>query len=121
MTNNTALIGFTQQLRFYFSKPANVEVYIARVKSRRVGYVLLRNEGSTTLVTEAVVEFCRGAGIGTRMLRYAQHLHADLTAEILEDNVASIKLHLAAGFEFVGAKGRVRTFRFTGPHQERVD
>ena len=118
MTNNTAPIGFIQQLRFYFSKPANVEIYIARVKSRRVGYVLLRDEGSTTLVTEAVVEFCRGVGIGARMLRYAQHLYADLTAEILDDNAASIKLHLAAGFKFVGAKGRVRIFRFTRPHQE---
>lgn len=112
MTNDTASINYLQQLRFYFRKPANVEIYLACVGARRVGYMLLRKAGPTTLVTEAVIESHRGAGIGTRLLRHAQELHADLTAEIRDDNTPSIKLHLAAGFEFVGASAGMRTYRF---------
>jgi ribosomal protein S18 acetylase RimI-like enzyme len=113
MTNNTASINYIQQMRFYFRKPANVDVYLACVGSRRVGYLLLRKEGPTTLITEAVDEPYRGSGIATRMVQYAQRLYADLTAEILAGNVASIKLHKAAGFTFVSARGNVHTFRYT--------
>jgi hypothetical protein len=112
MTNDTASISYIQQLRFYFRKPANINVYIAYLGSRRAGYLLLRNEGATTLVTEAVDESCRRFGVATRMLQYAQHLCVDLTAEILAGNIASIKLHQAAGFKLIGARGEVQTFRF---------
>ena len=113
MTNDTAAINYIQQLRFYLRKPTNVDIYIARRNSKRVGYILLRHEVSTTLVTEAVDESCRRTGVAARMLQHAKQLHADLTAEILAGNVASIKLHQAAGFKFVSAEGDVQTFRFT--------
>ena len=113
MTNHTASIDYIQQLRFYLRRPDNVEIFIACIGARRVGYVLLRCEGKTTLVTEAVVESHRGAGFGARLLHYAQDLRADLTAEIRDDNIASINLHRAAGFKFAGAKPGVQTFRYT--------
>ena len=113
MTNDTASINYIQQLRFYFRKPANVDVYLACVGSRRVGYLLLRREGPTMLITEAVDEPFRGAGIATRMVQYAQRLYADLTAEILAGNVASINLHKGAGFILESAHGKVQTFRYT--------
>ena len=112
MTNNTGLINYVEQMRFYLRKPANVDIYIAYVGSKRAGYLLLRHEPSTTLITEAVDESYRGIGVATRLVRYAQDLCADLTAEILAGNDVSIKLHQAAGFRFVSARGAVRTFRF---------
>ena len=112
MTNDTASINYIQQLRFYFRKPPNLDIYIARMESKRVGYLLLRHERGTALITEAVDESYRRLGVATRMLQYAQDLHADLTAEILAGNAASIKLHEAAGFKFVSAMGGVQTFRF---------
>jgi ribosomal protein S18 acetylase RimI-like enzyme len=113
MTNNTASINYIQQLRFYLRKPANLDIYIACAGSKRVGYLLLRHAGSTTLITEAVDAPYRGSGIATRMVQHAQQLCADLTAEILAGNAASIKLHQAAGFKFVSARGGVQTYRFT--------
>ncbi len=113
MTNNTASINYIQQLRFYCRKPSNVDIYIAYLGRKRVGYLLLRHAGSITLITEAVDESCRRIGVATRLVQYAQHLCADLTAEIRAGNVASIKLHQAAGFTFVSAQGDVQTYRFT--------
>ena len=113
MTNDTASINYIQQMRFYFRKPANVDVYLACVGTRRVGYLLLRREGPSTLITEAVDEPYRGSGIATRMVQYAQRLYADLTAEILVGNAASIRLHKTAGFTLEGARGNVQTFRYT--------
>ncbi len=112
MTNNTASIGFIQQIRFYLRAPANVEIYISRLGSKRVGYLLLRHAESTTLITEAVDCSHRGIGVGARMVRYAQHLYPDLTAEIRVDNAASIKLHQAAGFTLAGTRGGVQIFRY---------
>ena len=49
MTHHTASIDYIQQLRFYLRRPGNVEIFIACIGARRVGYVLLRCEGKTTL------------------------------------------------------------------------
>ena len=112
MTNNTTSIDCVQQLRFYMRKPRNIDIYIARLDAKRVGYLLLRHEGSTTLITEAVDESYRRIGIARRLVQHAQQMHADLTAEILVSNVASIRLHEAAGFTFASSHGDVQTFRF---------
>lgn len=112
MTNHTAPIGYVQQLLFYLRKPSNVDVYIAYLGSRRAGYLLLRRESGTTLVTEAVDESFRGMGVATRMVQYAKQLCADLTAEIRADNTASIRLHRSAGFTLAETQGDVQTLRF---------
>lgn len=112
MTNHTAPIGYVQQLLFYARKPSTVDVYIAYLGSRRAGYLLLRHESGTTLVTEAVDEPFRGMGVATRMVQYAKRLCPNLTAEIRTDNAASIRLHRSAGFTLVAAQGEVQTFRF---------
>ena len=113
MTNSTTSISHLQQLRFYMQKPRNVDIYIACVAGRRIGYLLLRREETTTLITEAVDESYRRAGVARRLVQYAQAIHANLTAEILSSNVASIRLHEAAGFTFTRAEGDVQSFRFS--------
>ena len=113
MTNNTASIGFMQQIRFYLRTPANVEIYIARRGGKRVGYLLLQHIGTTTLITEAVDASHRGSGIGTRMVRYAQQHHPDLTAEIRIGNTASVRLHEASGFTLAGTRDDVQCYRYS--------
>ncbi len=117
MTNHTGSISYLAQLRFYLRQPANMDVYIACLGTRRAGYLLLRHEGSTTLITEAVDESCRGRGIATRMVRHAQRLHENLTAEILEDNIASIRLHQTTGFALVSTQEGIQTFRYSRPRE----
>jgi len=112
MTNNTARISYMQQLLFYMRKPPNVDIYIAFVGSKRAGYLLLRRESSTTMITEAVKESYRGIGVATQMVRHAQDICPDLTAEILIDNTGSIRLHQLAGFKLVSVERDVQTFRF---------
>lgn len=119
MTNHTAPIGYVQQLLFYVRKPSNIDVYIAYLGSRRAGYLLLRHENGTTLITEAVDEPFRGMGVATRMVQYAKHLCADLTAEIRADNAASVQLHRSAGFALEAAQGDVQTFRFVRTDDDR--
>ena len=112
MTNNTAPLGYLQQLRFYVNKPPNTKLYIAWVGAKRAGYLLLREESTGCFITEAVDERFREAGVATRLVRYAQERCANLTAEILLTNTASIKLHQSAGFEYAGDDGRVAVYRF---------
>lgn len=112
MTNSTAPVGYLQQFRFYLSKPPNVTVYLAWMRARRAGYLLLRDESTSCFITEAVDERFRRAGVATALIRFAQACRADLTAEILLANSASIKLHQAAGFQLCGGDGRVAVYRF---------
>ena len=112
MTNSTAPIGYFRQFRFYLNKPPNVNVYIAWKSAKRAGYLLLRQESTSCFITEAVDERFRKAGVAARLVRFAQERCADLTAEILLTNSASIKLHQSAGFEFSGDDGRTAIYRF---------
>ncbi len=112
MTNSTAPIGYSQQLRFYLSRPQNIEVYIAWMRAQRAGYLLLRQEPTSCFITEAVDTRFRRAGVATRLVHFAQERFADLTAEVLLTNTDSIKLHWAAGFQLSGEDGRIAVYRF---------
>jgi GNAT superfamily N-acetyltransferase len=112
MTNSTAPVGYLQQFRFYLNKPPNVKVYVAWMGARRAGYLLLRQESTSCFITEAVDERFRKAGAATGLVRFAQGCCADLTAEILLTNTASIKLHESAGFQFCGDDGRIALYRY---------
>jgi len=117
MTNSTASVGYLRQFRFYLSKPPNVEVYIAWASAKRAGYLLLRRESTSCFITEAVDESFRKAGVATGLVRFAQECCADLTAEILLTNTASIKLHQSAGFQFAGDDGRIAIYRYKRQRQ----
>lgn len=112
MTNDTGLVTRLQQMRFFLAKPDGIEIYIARSGTERAGYLLLRHDKTTTLITEAVEPFSRRLGIAAAMVRYAQERHSDLTAEIRSGNLPSIALHRQAGFSFVTANGEIQTYRF---------
>jgi len=112
MTNSTAPVGYWRQFRFYLSKPPNVKVYIGWMSAKRAGYLLLRQESASCFITEAVDERFRRAGVAARLVHFAQECYADLTAEILLTNTASIELHQSAGFQFSGDDGRIATYRF---------
>ena len=115
MTNDTTALTYWQQLRFYFRKPSNIAVYIAEVGKSRAGYMLLRHENATTLITEAVEMRYRGRGVAKHMIRHAQNVCRNLTAEILVTNTASIKLHEATGFWLQSEDVRTRIYRYATP------
>jgi len=113
MTNSTARVGYLRQFRFYLSKPPNLRVYIAWMSSTRAGYLLLRQESTSCFITEAVDERFRRRGVAKRLIHFAQECCADLTAEILLTNAASIKLHRSAGFRLCRDDGRIAVYRFS--------
>jgi ribosomal protein S18 acetylase RimI-like enzyme len=104
LTNDTSHIGYLRQLRFYRSRrqasraPGAAKIFIARVKSRRAGYLLVRPMADGTRITEAVAAKFRGAGVGRRLVQHARDHFPNLVAEIRPDNTASIALHESMGF-----------------------
>ena len=112
MTNDTAPIGYFRQLRFYLSRQPNLAVYICSTDQGLAGYLMLRDEAATCLITEAVDRRYRRRGVASNLIRFAQSIRADITAQILSSNIASIKLHQSAGFRLSGDDGRIATYRF---------
>lgn len=113
MTGDTRKIGLSRQLRFFLNTPESIELYVARVEGRRAGYLLLRRDGGTTLITEAVDAAFRRRGVASELIRHAKGCRPDITAHVLVDNLASRKLHEEAGFVPVGTDGVVAVYRFT--------
>jgi len=115
MTGDTEPISLFRQLKFYLSRPAGIDIYIAWVEGRRAGYLLLRPQQGSTLITEAIDGAFRRRGIGAAMIRFALAHHADLTADILNSNTASVALHRSCGFVFVSEAKGVSTYRLARP------
>ena len=119
MTNDPSKIGILRQIKFYrdmrrnFKRPQPVRIYIARLRSQRVGYLLIRSGDGAPRITEAVDQRFRRSGIAKSLIRYAQRHHNDLIAEIRDDNYASIALHESAGFEQEFRSGRVLIYRYS--------
>lgn len=112
MTNDVERIGILKQFRFFFRRPRNMRMYLACMGEKRVGYLLLRFDGSTCLITEAVDPRYRRMGVAGKLIDFARGHHRELTAEILLSNAASIELHRSCGFSFICDDGRKATYRF---------
>jgi RimJ/RimL family protein N-acetyltransferase len=80
-------------LIFYLKKPKDITTFIAEVKGVRVGYLLIRRSGLNNYITEVIKPEWQNQGIGSEMIKFAQKDYAELTAEILVTNIASVKLH----------------------------
>lgn len=113
MTNNANRISIGQQLKFMLTKPPQVELYVARVGSKRVAYLLLnRNAPDTAYITEAVDERWRRCGIGEAMISFAKSKVNNIIAQIKTSNTASIKLHQHCGFRLLQDGEDVVTYVF---------
>lgn len=98
MTGSTNLISLVSQIKFYFLKPANLTIYIAFFKNRRVGYLLIRHTNNAYWLTEAVLSKHRHLGIATALINFSKERYSPLMAEIKKSNQASINLHIKSGF-----------------------
>jgi len=113
MTNNANRISIVEQLKFMLTKPPQIELYVARVGSRRVAYLLLnRNAPNTAYITEAVDERWRRCGIGEAIIDFAKSKVDNIIAQIKASNVASIKLHQHCGFRLLQDGQEVVTYVF---------
>lgn len=110
MTGSSQKITLFQQLLFFLNKPKSISLYIAMMDKKRIGYLLLRNTGNHTYITEAIEKPYRGIGIGTKLIQFAKIKHKTLVAEIFVDNKASIDLHKKNGFELFKENGVTTTY-----------
>lgn len=109
LTGHAGRIGLLRQLRFWLRRPPGIDLYVAERDGRRCGYLLLRRDGATAWITEVVDARHRGHGVAQEMIRFAAARHPHVSAEILADNEASLRLHARAGFARVAAAdGRER-------------
>src|SRR5262249_21443546 len=96
LTNDTSHIGYLRQLKFYLSRrhvsrdETAAKIFIAWVKSRRAGYLLIKPAADGARITEVVDAKFRNSGLGHRLVQYACDRYPDLVAEIRADNAASI-------------------------------
>jgi len=118
MTNDTSYIGYLGQLKFYvaarckFKRMRAFKVFIARCRSRPVGYLLIRTTQDGALVTTAIDGRFRRQGIGKKLVNFAQRSYGDLVAEIRDDNAASIALHESMGFQREARRDGILVYRF---------
>ena len=98
MTGNQKRLTLWDQLKFWWRKPSNVHLYIAKINGKRAGYLLLHTVGKETYITEVVSAEYRREGLGAAMISYAQVKHQQLVAEIFDFNAQSINLHIRSGF-----------------------
>jgi RimJ/RimL family protein N-acetyltransferase len=112
LTGNPNKIGIWQQLKFYWSKPKNIELYVCREFGSVVAYMLLRHEAETCFITEVVDVLYRGENIASDMILFAQFHYPNITAEILNSNVASIRLHEKMGFKLVSESEHKLTYNW---------
>lgn len=118
MTNDTSYIGHLGQLKFFiatrrrFGRTRPLKIFIARYRSRRVGYLLIRRTQDGALLTTAVDRDFRRRGIGKKLVDYAQRSCGDLIAEIRDDNTASIALHESMGFRRETRRNGILIYRF---------
>ena len=122
MTNDTSSIGYLGQIKFYvaarcgFKRMRNSRIYIARHRSRPVGYLLIRRTPDGALLTTAIDGDFRRRGIGKQLVDFAQRSCGHLIAEIRDDNVASIALHESMGFRRELHRNGILLYRFR--HQD---
>jgi RimJ/RimL family protein N-acetyltransferase len=115
LTNDTSHIGYLRQLKFYLARRRNeprTKIFIARVGSRRAGYLLVRPAADGARITEVVDAKFRNSGLGRRLVQYACDRYPDLVAEIRADNTASIALHESMGFTRERSADGVLIYRF---------
>jgi len=102
MTGNQKYLTLWDQLKFWWKKPSNMHLYVARIDRKRAGYLLLHTVGGLTYITEVVSAEYRREGIGAAMISFAQVKHQKLLAEIWEFNQQSVNLHIRSGFRLHG-------------------
>jgi len=104
LTNDTSHIGLLRQLRFYMARRgvrgdgAATKIFIARVRSQRAGYLLIRPAADGARITEVIGTKFRNSGLGRRLVQFACDRYPELVAEIRIDNTASVALHESMGF-----------------------
>lgn len=113
MTGDTGRIGIFRQILFLLDPPAGVELYVAEIEGKRAGYLLLREKGETTLITEAVDQAFRRRGVASELIRHAKKCRGNITAHVLADNAPSRALHEQAGFLQVGVRDSIVIYQFT--------
>ena len=98
MTRDSSKIGLFRQIKFWINTPKNMKLYIAFSDRVPVGYMSLREDFGKTYITEVVSSKHRNLGVGAEMIDLAQYLKNELFAEILLNNLPSIRLHERCGF-----------------------
>lgn len=112
MTNKGLHIGVMQQIFFWLKKDQKIDLFIFKVGSVRCGYFLIKKDTDKNYITEIVDKNHRRLGIGKLMISYAQLRYSNLCAEIFNDNLPSIKLHISMNFKKIKTRGSIDIFKW---------
>lgn len=95
MTGHTKLITKAQQAKWWSAEPRRAWIYLD--KGEPVAFVYIRRQDGMNWITLGVTKKARGQGLGTLLY----HVHAPCAAEMLVDNLASIRAAQKAGYQVV--------------------
>jgi hypothetical protein len=107
MTNKNFPIGIIRQIFFWLKKDKKIDIFIVKVGTVRYGYFLIKEDADKNYITEVVDNDFRELGIGKLMISYAQKKYSNLCAEIFNNNLPSIKLHVSMNFKKIKSKGLI--------------
>lgn len=98
MTNLNREIGLFEQFKFIINKPDSMRLLLAYSEGNKCGYLVLTEKKDGAYITEVVDEKYRVLGVATKMIDYAKQLHDVIIADILNNNEASLRVHIKNGF-----------------------
>ncbi len=101
-SNNTSPPSLDEHVDWFssLSQDEKNKFYIIMIGSIEVGFIRLTDYGDKKLVSILLKKSAQGLGVAKHVLRIIVDLHAgNLVAEIHEDNIASISVFKAVGFE----------------------
>lgn len=112
---NKEEIPYQEHLKWFNNSLGNKnrKIYIAENNKKRVGQIRFDREITFAIVNVEVNPMEKGKGYGSQIIsegskRYFEEEKVDIImAEILEENVASVKVFERAGYRFNQRKGKV--------------
>lgn len=120
MTGNPNEITKEEQREWFWDvylPSTNIYCYVLYADGISIGYGIIREEESCSLLTGGLVKTYRGKGIGREIFQFLidivkqKNLQTPIELDVREDNVTAQNLYIKLGFGFISQENNVFRMR----------